>query len=577
MRNWMMVLGSLLAFLQVDAQCLSGDCMYGYGKKRFKSGAVYTGQFKNGQINGEGKLKYSNGGEYVGQWKNNLREGRGQMKFVNGDVYQGRFVKSTMTGKGFMDFANGDMYDGQFRENAKHGYGIYKYVSGDKYAGYFQDNYRHGKGTMTYKNGSEYTGDWSRDAKHGQGVFIDENGFKYEGDWANGEFKESGSNPALEDFNEPAVNTSPSSGSSQPVYNPSTSKPSSSTSSSGSASINRNCNRQICNSGLGTYIYSDYSVYKGEFKNGKPHGQGKMKYKNGDIYEGGWAKHAPHGLGVMESSTGQVLRAEWNYGKPIRILQSNEEISDGIEGVQETAEVKVWAVIVGVSRYQHLQSLKYTDDDAYRMYAFLKSPEGGALQDNQIRILIDEDATRTNMMNAMRQTFSKADKNDVVMLYFSGHGLKGAFVPSDYDGQNNRVFHDEILGIFESSQAKHKVVFADACHSGSMLAMKSPNVIQQTIDKYYDAFAKSKGGTALLLSSKGEETSLEDTGLRQGIFSHFLMRGLKGEADNNRNKTVSIQELFDYVYKEVTKYTIMAQTPTLTGDFDKQMPVAIIR
>ena len=76
--------------------------------------------------------------------------------------------------------------------------------------------------------------------------------------------------------------------------------------------------------------------------------------------------------------------------------------------------------------------LRYTDDDAYQVYAFLKSPEGGALPDKQVRILIDEQATRQNILDAMRTIFLRADENDVVMFYFSGHGLKGAsFIPVD--------------------------------------------------------------------------------------------------------------------------------------------------
>ena len=80
-----------------------------------------------------------------------------------------------------------------------------------------------------------------------------------------------------------------------------------------------------------------------------------------------------------------------------------------------------------------------------------------------------------------------------------------------------------------------------------------------------------------MMSSKGEEYSLEDGGLRSGIFSHFLVRGLKGEADKNGDKMVVIQELFDYVYKQVRLYTGNVQTPTLTGSFDNRMPVAAIR
>ena len=84
--------------------------------------------------------------------------------------------------------------------------------------------------------------------------------------------------------------------------------------------------------------------------------------------------------------------------------------------VDQNDEVKVWAVVVGIGRYTTMPVLKYTDDDAYHIYAFLKSPEGGALPDKQIRLLIDEDATRSNIIRAMRSVFLKADENDVVLL-----------------------------------------------------------------------------------------------------------------------------------------------------------------
>ena len=199
--------------------------------------------------------------------------------------------------------------------------------------------------------------------------------------------------------------------------------------------------------------------------------------------------------------------------------------------------------------------LKYTDDDAYHTYAFLKSPEGGALPDNQVRVLIDEDATRSNILRTMRNVFLQADENDVVIMYFSGHGLQGSFLPVDFDGFNNKVDHADVKRIFEESKAKHKLCLADACHSGSLTAMRTATV-ENTLKKYYSAFDKSAGGTALLMSSKGEEYSLEDGGLRQGIFSHYLIRGLKGEADKNNNKIVTIQELYAVSYTHLTLPTI---------------------
>ena len=79
------------------------------------------------------------------------------------------------------------------------------------------------------------------------------------------------------------------------------------------------------------------------------------------------------------------------------------------------------------------------------------------------------------------------------------------------------------------------------------------------------------------MSSKGEEYSLEDGGLRSGIFSHFLVLGLKGAANQNGDDLVTIQELFDYVHQNVRMYTGNVQTPTLTGIFDPNMPVAFVR
>ena len=54
---------------------------------------------------------------------------------------------------------------------------------------------------------------------------------------------------------------------------------------------------------------------------------------------------------------------------------------------REAANMRVWAVLVGVASYSHMPTLRYTDDDAWRMYGFLKSPEGGAVDDERIRIL----------------------------------------------------------------------------------------------------------------------------------------------------------------------------------------------
>jgi uncharacterized caspase-like protein len=73
------------------------------------------------------------------------------------------------------------------------------------------------------------------------------------------------------------------------------------------------------------------------------------------------------------------------------------------------------------------------------------------------------------------------------------------------------------------------------------------------------------------------EYSQENAGIRQGVFSYYLIRGLKGEADTNHDKTVSVIELFDFVKFNVEKATDFEQQHVIDGDYDETLPVARVR
>ena len=560
------VVMTTIAFLHLStAQCTKGNCYNGNGTFVYPSGAKYIGTFQRGKMHGQGALYFSNGNKYFGQWVHQYREGRGKMVFANGDTFRGHFKRGKMNGEGTMHYANGSKYEGNWIDDQATGKGKFQFTDGKIYTGDFRNGSLHGEGTMVYSDQSKYVGAWKNNQRDGHGTFTYSDGKTVVGVWANDDFL---------DKNIDTENTEIAQTNSNEE-----------TSSSNSSNVKidkslRNCNKTRCKSGKGKFTYSDGSRYVGTFKNGYPYGEGTCFYSNGDKYVGGWKNHAPHGEGIMYYKHGRVLGAVWNYGQVVRELENGDaEIGKEYVEVEHSPEVKIWAVVVGVARYKHMPVLKYTDDDAYHTYAFLKSPEGGALPDNQIRVLIDEDATRANILRTMRNVFLRADENDVVIMYFSGHGLPGSFLPVDFDGYNNKVAHEDVKLIFKESKAKHKLCLADACHSGTLMAMRSAptSALENTLKKYYSAFDDSSGGMALLMSSKGEEYSLEDKGLRQGIFSHYLIRGLKGEADKNRNKIVTIQELYDFVYKKVRNYTGNAQSPTLTGEYDSRMPVAVVR
>ncbi len=543
MRELWMIIVMVGFSLSLNAQldCIKGDCQNGYGTAVFPSGARYIGDFSNGELHGRGILYFPDGSKYIGHWEHQYRQGRGRMVLADGSEYLGDFQASKFQGQGKMTYANGNVYEGTWIAGEPSGQGILTYYNGDRFEGDFLAGQAGGQGTLYYADGSRYEGEWSENRRHGLGTMYYPEGEQVSGQWEHGQY--------LADWGRLAFD--------------------------GDTTNLRDCNLMQCVSGKGKFAYGDGSRYVGDFNNGVPEGVGTVYYASGDRYEGGWRNHGPHGKGVMYYRTGRVVGAIWDFGSPVRQLFASQEEPPAAIQVDQNPEVKIWAVIVGAARYTHMPALRYTDDDAYHLYAFLKSPEGGALPDNQVELLIDEDATHQGILSAMRTIFLRADENDMVMFYFSGHGLQGAFLPIDYDGYANRLDHEEIREVLQATQARHKLILADACHSGSLMATRQP--VHVALQQYYEALNASRGGTALLLSSKGEEYSLEDGGLRSGIFSHFLIRGLKGEANANSDNLISIRELFSYVHQKVRQYTGNVQTPTLTGDYDSNMPVAVLR
>ena len=534
--------------------CVSGDCQNGIGIYIYPSGAVYTGDFKNGEINGSGVCEYSDGSKYHGQWVNRYPEGLGTRIYADGTSRNGYWKKGRPVDEAGRILENWAQEDSDFTEsfdvqsgciygNCDNGRGTFAYPNGDKYEGNFLRGRPNGSGTFHYANGEKYIGIFKDGLYHGNGKFYQEHGMTKEGVWENGEYV---GTPKKE----------------RPSYD--------------------GCVSGNCQNGFGTFLFRDGSKYIGTFSQGQPDGQGQVTRANGERYTGDWSLGKYHGEGTLTLQNGSKVSGYWDKDafvgteKESDRMRVEPSISHGPKIIGRKPDLKVWAVIIGVASYNHMPLLRYTDDDAYRMYAFLKSPEGGALDDDHIRILIDEDATKDNIKNTMVDIFGKAGPNDLVMLYFSGHGLKGSFLPSDFDGFNNKLLHDEINEILSRSPAKYKLCIADACHSGSLLAMKGGQV-PNMLSNYYNSLAQASAGTALIMSSKSDETSLESSGLRQGVFSHFLIRGLKGEADMDYDKVVTVQELYNYVSSRVKSYTSNRQSPLIQGDYDPEMTVAVQR
>ncbi len=384
--------------------------------------------------------------------------------------------------------------------------------------------------------------------------------------------------------------------------------------------------------GQGTAQYPDGTHYEGAWLNGTMDGIGTLVLNDGTILSGVWRNSrflgndpalTRDGILATANTTTESIKminlpdsriSEDGFRSSPSLIKITETSQQNVVGrtdaFAENADLdtptgkiqninrnmntsfspisKVWALAVGVSNYDmpNILTLKYPHSDAFRMYAFWKSPEGGSLDDKHSQVLVNDQATKKGIIDSMRQMFSQASEHDLVTFFYSGHGLKGAFLPTDYDGSNVRLFHSEVNDLMASCPAQYKLVIADACNSGSYLASKSVNndvfkSSQQDIqDAFFRELNRASPGTAFILSSQADEESLEVSTLHQSIFSYFVLRGMKGDANANGDEVVTVQELFDFVYRQVTAYALSLgkiQTPVIKGNYDPNMPVAMVR
>ena len=386
-----------------------------------------------------------------------------------------------------------------------------------------------------------------------------------------------------------------------------------------------------CNTGFGTAIFKKKGgvKYSGYFKSKRPHGKGTAEYPNGRVYSGDWAMGMWHGQGTLTLTDGTALKGNWeynrfrgyvNYDSNSGVATTQDNSSKEFQNAEKPANrnsqrsvsanpsfnrnttanasentpsfipsgvslPEIWGVAIGVSQYENqtIPPLKYPDNDAFGMFSFWKSPEGGALDDEHSEVLVDDAATKAMVLHSLRSVFSKAKENDLAIFFFSGHGLKGSFLPTDYDGDEIRIYHSEINKILAECPAKNKLVIADACHSGSYMAakgVKNNHPTKENMEHYFNELSKAQPGIVYLLSSQADEESLEVSTLHNSVFTYFLLRGLKGEANANGDNIVTIKELFDYVHLNVTDYADKlgkVQTPVIKGTYDPNMPVSVVK
>lgn len=224
-----------------------------------------------------------------------------------------------------------------------------------------------------------------------------------------------------------------------------------------------------------------------------------------------------------------------------------------------SANARTYLVSVGIADYSgfptKINNLSLTTNDAQTI-ANLYSNNTSVVYS----LLLNEKATKDRIVRAIKKVFNKASKNDIVVFFFSGHGYPGGFCA--YDGQ---IDYGEIRNAMSQSKSKNKMMFVDACRSGGMRV--DGTTMQGSVT------AAKNANVMLLLSSRNNENSIERRGMQNGFFTTYLQKGLRGNADANRDRVITAKELFNFIHQGVSQISGGKQHPVMWGKFDDNMPI----
>ena len=224
---------------------------------------------------------------------------------------------------------------------------------------------------------------------------------------------------------------------------------------------------------------------------------------------------------------------------------------------------KRWGLVIGVSSYKYqdnnIPSLKYVGKDAHLFHRWLLSEEdyGGGFPKDKVHFLTGELANTDAIERALNTGFKQAKAEDLVLIYFTGHGGHDSAKPRNYyllthetkpgDLVNTALpMHRIVSLISRHVNAQKIVIIMDTCHAGAIGSAVSNSRLGPLIDKdFYDLLLQRD---ACVISASGaNQLSYESKGLRNSVFTHCLVRGLEEEADINGDETVNLKELKGFV------------------------------
>jgi len=210
-----------------------------------------------------------------------------------------------------------------------------------------------------------------------------------------------------------------------------------------------------------------------------------------------------------------------------------------------------YAFIVGNDHYTYpsISSLTSCRLDAQRIAGYLQSVRGFQLSEVKTKVLLDAKKNEfvTAFTNFLKQI--TAPEQSTLYFYYSGHGLSGSLVPTDFrkEDANSLIAYDWIINEIDKHGIAAKVYMIDACYAGSILDAKNGESFNE---KFIKSFENTDDKTVAFTATTAFRVT--PAGRHQSLFTKYFLKALKNaETDTNLDTIISAGELFAALEKAI--------------------------
>ncbi len=254
---------------------------------------------------------------------------------------------------------------------------------------------------------------------------------------------------------------------------------------------------------------------------------------------------------TLISGTGQQISPPQTLQASVQTPDAHtddvDHIPAGATGIQRPGD---YLLAIGLSSYREREigARKYATLDAETVATYFQTL--GGLPQNNVRLLRDWSALRPDIEEALLDWLpSKITKDSMVTVYFAGQAIvapSGETFLIPYDGSTGSPTRLYPLKDLETALGRLKAKQVLFVFDGTVLKNGSEARTKAAPPKW-----GATGSVVHMISATGFGKSLESDTLHHGLFTYYLLRGLRGEADVNRNGEVTIGEVSVYVNRKV--------------------------